>query len=66
MPRPRPGAHLHPRVKAQDLIQDLIRGRLAAKAIILHERAKVHHLVGHWRFLDCVDNRNPTLPENRQ
>src|SRR4029077_14667048 len=33
---------------------------------LLHERAKVHHLIGHWGFLGCVEIRNPTLPENHQ
>jgi hypothetical protein len=27
----------------------------------LHQRAKGHHLVGHWRVLGCVEIRNPTL-----
>ena len=26
---------------------------------LLHERAKVHHLVGHWGFLGCVEISNP-------
>jgi len=64
MPRPGPGAHLklHQPLggEADHLAQDIrIRG-------LLHKRAKVHHLVGHWGFLGCVENRNPTLPENRQ
>ena len=64
MPRPSPGPHLqlHQPLggKADHLAQDIrIRG-------LLHKRAKVHHLVGHWGFLGCVENRNPTLPENRQ
>ena len=32
-----------------------------------HEsRAMVHHLLGYWGFLGCVESSNPTLPENRQ
>jgi hypothetical protein len=64
MPRPGPGAHLQLHQpfggKADHLAQDIrVRG-------LLHEGAKVHHLVGHWGFLGCVESRNPTLPENRQ
>jgi len=33
---------------------------------LLHERAKVHHLVGRCGFLAGVEIRNPTLPQNRQ
>ena len=46
--------------EADHVAQDIRVGGL------LHERAKVHHLIGHWGFLGCVDVRNPTLPENRQ
>jgi len=46
--------------EADHLAQDIrIRG-------LLHKRAKVHHLVGHWGFLGCVEKSNPILPENRQ
>src|SRR5579883_197118 len=33
---------------------------------LLHESAKVHHLVGHWGSSNQVGSSNPTLPENRQ
>ena len=53
MAHPGPGAHLqlHQPLggEADHLTQDIRVGGL------LHKRAKVHHLVGHWGFLGCVE-----------
>jgi hypothetical protein len=64
IPSPSSGANLHlhqPLGGERDHVAKNVR-----VGGLLHQCAKVHHLVGHWGFLGCVDVRNPTLPENRQ
>jgi hypothetical protein len=46
--------------KADHLAQKIGLGGL------LHERAQVHHRLGHRRILDQVECRNPTLPGHRR
>jgi len=64
MGRPGLGGDLHlhhpGRGEADHSAQNIRVGRL------LHQRLKVHHVVGHWGFLGGVEIRNPNLPENRQ